>query len=218
MKSKWLPLVSAIILVLSGCAQADNSRGDIGIGSVLETIGEIKGMEAYADELTTMDYTDSADVTVDSVRDSTTLYNNLVWGYKISAASDEWHEGALSLFISCIPGVVNRTGIQEGEQPYLLVDNEFLELGEYTLYAFTRSETTAGCQQEKIIILIVEKGTESDDTPHVYIYRYERTTGIGRTSIMSPVSDRMHWDVTELGARTPVVSDAEGYSTPFADQ
>ena len=196
--------MAIFIAIMSGCGASGETRNNEGV-DIIESFRSIKGMEPYLDELGEMDYQGTTEISVQSVQDSNDIYNVFIAPYKRAKGISEWKNGASSVFLSYLPGLIIKATVQEGmlegENPFYLIPKEFVDLGEYKMYVFTRTDMDVAYQRAKAMTFIIEKGTESSDNPHIFIYEFERITGASRTDMMLPYSDKVYLDVTELAPR-----------------
>lgn len=195
-KKRIIIIIILALALLSGCGTV-NDLPDNENKEVMETLRSVKGLEGYLGELSEMDYAGVAEITVSTVHDSVEIYNASIANYKSAKSISGWKNGAFSTFLSYIPGLAAKADAEEGETRYLIY-NEWVELGEYNIYVFTDMNIDLSYKQVKALTVIIEKGTESSDTPHIFIYQFERIAGISRTDMMLPYSDKVYMSVTEL--------------------
>lgn len=198
MKSKLiLVIIVFAAVVLSGCGTVSDVPSNEN-KEVLESIRSVKGMEGYLDELSGMDYQGITEIRVNDVKDMADFYNQYIAVFKSFSSVSGWKNGAASTFLSYLPDLALRASYQEDPHVGQLDCAELLDYADYSVYAFTSSETDCGFKRDRSLTVIIEKGTELSDNPHIFIYQFERIVGTSRTDMMLPYSDKVYMDVTEL--------------------
>lgn len=203
--------MAIFIAIMSGCGASGETRNNEGV-DIIESFRSIKGMEPYLDELGEMDYQGTTEISVKDGSDVAAFYNASIAIYKDREVTAEWNDAALSTYLAFFPGLATKASAQEGRSTYRLDYGELLDCGGYHLYVFAYVKIDLRYKREKIIDVIIEKGTETSDTPHIFIYEFERITGASRTDMMLPYSDKVYMDVTELApSSTESTLDIEWY-------